>query len=259
MKKSYPSDLTTKQWKLIEALLPGESPIGRHRTTNLRDVMNAIFYMSRTGCQWNMLPHDFPPKSTVWDYYVLWHRDHILDDISRVLRERIRILAGRDATPSAGIIDSQSVKTTQASEAVGYDAGKKTKGRKRHILVDIMGLLLGVMVTAADMPERTGAKKLMQKLAGRFPRLEIVFADGGYRGDKLKTWFATTLALTLQIILRPRHRFQVVKFRWIVERTFGWMNSHRRLSKDYEYSVRSSEAWIKIAAINMMVHRLSPG
>jgi len=258
-KQRYKSDLTDKQWKLIDPILPPESPFGRPRTTDLREVMNALLYISRTGCQWDMLPNEFPPRSTVHDYFLLWRNEKILDEISHLLRRKIRIKAGRNPEPTAAIVDSQSVKTTSATDAVGYDGGKKVKGRKRHIAVDVLGLLLEVVVHSASIQDRGGVKLVMNKLLQRFTTLKITFADGGYTGSKLARWFKKVGNIVLKIIKRPRKKFQVVKFRWIVERTFGWFNSHRRLSKDYEMSPCSSEAWVKIAAIDMMVHRLEPG
>lgn len=259
MKKRYPSDLTDAQWRLIEPLLPPELPGGRDRTTDLREVTNALLYMSKTGCQWRMLPTEFPPRSTVFGYSTQWKQEGIHDEILATLREQIREKAGRNKTPTAGIIDSQTAKSIGSDYDIGYDGGKKIKGRKRHIVVDILGLLLGVSVTSADVQDREASKSLIKATKTRFPTLEIIFADGGYTGEKLSSWFKITVNLILKIIKRPRKKFQVVKFRWIVERTFGWINHHRRLSKDYEYLPASSEAWVKIASWNMMLKRLSPG
>ena len=258
-KKRYRSDLTDNQWKLIEPILPGESPLGRPRTTELREVMNALRYMSRTGCQWEMLPSEFPARSTVFDYFKLWRDEGILDEIVVTLRESIRIKAGRNCEPSAAIIDSQSVKTTGSAGDVGYDSGKKIKGRKRHLAVDVLGLLLMVVVHSAGIQDRAGATLLGAKLRMRFRCLKIIFADGGYSGSNLANWFLTMMQVVLQIVKRPRKKFQIVKFRWIVERTFGWFNTHRRLSKDYETSPRSAEAWVKLAAIHGMLNRCATG
>lgn len=259
MYKRYPSDLTDGQWNLIAYLIPLEKPGGAPRKTDMREVVNALYYMSRTGCQWRMLPNDFPPRSTIYGYFKRWSDDGVIDEMVRVLRENIRIKAGRGIEPTATIIDSQTVKTAGANCEVGYDGHKKIKGRKRHIAVDVLGLLLSVLVHSASIQDRSGARLLVSKLMEHFTRLKIVFADGGYTGNHLKDWFQAVAGIILEIVKRPRGVFQVVKFRWVVERTFGWMNTQRRLSKDYEYSPQSSEAWVKIASINTMLHRLSPG
>lgn len=259
MRKVYPSDLTNKQWQLITPHLPAEKTMGRPRETDLREVINAMLYMSRSGCSWSMLPEGFPPRSTVYDYFRHWRDDGTLDEIIRVLRENIRCNARRNKSPTAAIIDSQSVKTASVSENVGYDGAKKIKGRKRHFAVDVMGLLLMVVVHSAKIDERSGAKLLMQQVFAWFPGLIKVWADGGYTGKKLKNWFWSACQCILEIVKRPRKRFQIVKWRWIVERSIGWLNWQRRLSKDYEYYEISSEAWIKIAFINIMVYRLAPG
>ncbi len=254
----YKTDLTDSQWHLIEPHLPEAKPGGRPRTTNLRHVINAIFYQLRTGCQWDMLPKSFPPKSTVYDYFSAWSTDGTFDEMMRVLREAVRVKAGRNATPTAAVVDSQTVKTAGPAEDVGYDGGKKIKGRKRHIAVDVLGLLLVVVVHSASVSDPAGAKLLMNEVCKHFV-LKIIWADGGYVGKPLVAWIKKLCGALWQVIKRPRGKFQVVKFRWIVERTFGWMNDQRRLSKDYEYSVKSSESWVKLAAISVMMRRLSPG
>ena len=258
-RKTYGSDLTDKQWKLIEPHIPPEKDFGRPRTTNMREITNALLYMLRTGCQWDMIPEGLPPKSTVNGYFNAWKRDGTLDEILKILRESVRIKAGRKRLPSASIMDSQTSKTANVSESVGYDGAKKTKGRKRHIAVDVLGLLLAVVVHSAAIDERSGAKLLMQRVREWFPSILKVWADGGYTGCKLKNWFLSVCQCVLEIVKRPQKKFQIVKWRWIVERSFGWLNWHRRLSKDYEYYEESAEAWIKLAFINVMIHRLQPG
>lgn len=258
-RKSYRSDLTDKQWRLLESHLPPEKERGRPRTTNLREVVNALMYQLRTGCQWDMIPEGFPPKSTVNGYFNAWKRDGTLDEINRALRENIRLKEGRNRMPSASIIDSQTTKTASVSESTGYDGAKKTKGRKRHIAVDVLGLLLAVIVHSAAIDERSGAKLLMQRVRQWFPTILKVWADGGYTGNTLQSWFLSACQCILEIVKRPRKKFQIVKWRWIVERSFGWLNWQRRLSKDYEYYEDSAEAWIKLAFINVMIHRLQPG
>lgn len=210
-RNSYRSDLTNKQWQLIEPHLPAEKDRGRPRTTDLREVVNALLYMLRTGCQWDMLPEGFPPKSTVHDYFNAWKKDGTLDEINRVLREQIRTKSGRKRLPSATIIDSQTSKTASVSESTGYDGAKKTKGRKRHIAVDVLGLLLAVVVHSAGIDERSGAKLLMQRVRRYFPTLLKVWADGGYTGSTLRHWFLSVCNCILEIVKRPRKRFQIVK------------------------------------------------
>ena len=259
MRKRYSTDLTDKQWLLIEPHIPPAKDGGRPRDTDMREVVNACLYISRTGCQWHLIPNDFPPKSTVFEYYARWAADGTLDEITRVLREAIRIKAGRNKRPSATIVDSQSVKTAGPALDVGYDGGKKIKGRKRHIAVDVLGLLLIVVVHSAGIQDRAGAKLVMKKLMRYFTGIKIAWADGGYSGKGFKAWILNVFNVVWQVVKRPRKVFKIVKFRWIVERTFGWMNYQRRLSKDYEYLPQHAEAWIKLSAINTMVRRLSPG
>lgn len=253
----YKTDLTDKQWAILEPIIPPEKMGGRPRVTDLREVMNALLYLLRTGCQWQMLPHCFPPKSTVYEYYSQWRDEGTWDDMLRILREAVRVNAGRKATATAAIVDSQTVKNAGPAEDVGYDGGKKIKGRKRHIAVDIMELLLCVVVHSAGVQDRAGARLLLNRLVSWSPTIQLIWADGGYTGRKLKDWVMHCFNVVWTIVLRPRKVFQIVKFRWIVERTFGWMNHERRLSKDYEYRARSSEAWVQLAAIRLMVRRLA--
>jgi putative transposase len=254
-RKRYPSDLTDLQWDNIEHLFQPRrrGPGGRPRKYDLRDVVNALFYMARSGCAWRMLPHDFPPWGLVSYYFYTWRDAGLLEQIHALLCVDLRRLDDREPTPSAAIIDSQSVKTTEVGGAHGYDAGKKVNGRKRHLLVDTLGLIWAVLVLPASVQDRDGAKPLLEKAHGQLPRLQVVWADGAYAG--IADWVQRKCQCLLTTILRPvnLHRFVVLPKRWIVERTFAWLGRYRRLSKDYEANPRSSETWIHIA----MIHRMS--
>ena len=257
MRKGYPTDLKDEEWEIIEAFVPPACPGGRPRTTDMREVLNAIFYLSRAGCPWNMLPSDFPPKSTVFYYFNRWSQDGTWQSINDELRMQVRVQAGKNPEPSAGIIDSQSVKTTDVGGEHGYDAGKKVNGRKRHILVDTLGLLLTVVVHSANIQDRDGAKLVLKKATDFLPRLTLIWADGGYAGA-LIDWVFGACGWLLEIVKRPTQpRFVLVKKRWIVERTFGWFGKYRRLSKDYEFFPQNSEAMIYVAMIHLMLRRNS--
>ena len=256
----YPSDVTDEQWALIEPLIP-VYPGGRPRTTPLRDVVDAIFYLLRTGCQWRYLPKDFPPKSTVWRYFDEWRSNGTLEDIHDTLRELVRKQEGRKPTPSAASIDSQSVPTTEGGEHRGSDAHKKVKGRKRHIVVDTMGLLLAVAITGADVDDAKAAPQALGQLTeDAFPRLRLVWTDHKYPNHALYGWLDENAHYGLEIVSRPKGQkgFVRLKRRWVVERTFAWLKRCRRLTADREKTTRSAEAMIRLAMIHVMLNRLCP-
>ncbi len=257
-RKPYPSDLTNEQWKELKPRLPNSHERGAPRRVNMREVINALRYLSRTGCQWRMLPHDLPPWEVVYYYFSHWRDSGDWERINRELRIEIRVSVGKDPEPSAAILDSQSVKATETSEARGYDAGKKVNGMKRHLLVDTLGLVLIVLILTADVQDRDGARQLLEKIKGKFPRLQKIWADGGYTGA-LIDWVKQMCGWILEIVKRSDQAkgFQVLPHRWIVERTFGWFNRFRRLSKDYERLSSSGEAMVYIAMITLMTKRLA--
>ncbi len=254
-RKTYPSDLSNEQWQLLERMLPPPEQFGRRRKTDLRQICNALFYVLRTGCAWRYLPSEYPCWQTVYYYFRLWRDSDWFAKVNERLRRRLRRQLGRDENASAGIVDSQSVKTSEeGSKESGFDAGKKINGRKRHVLVDTLGLLLAVKVHAGNIQDRDGAKLLFETCKDRLPRLFLIWADGGYRG-KLIVWVTLNCLWVLEIVKRSDDvkGFQVLPRRWVVERTFAWLLKHRRLSKDYERECQTSEAWIYLAMTSVML------
>jgi putative transposase len=254
--KRYETDLTDAAWELVAPLLPAARPGGRPRTTDIRAVVNALFYLLQTGCQWRLLPREFPAWGTVYYYFRNWENLGVWTGLQRAIYEQVRRAAGRLPCPSVVIMDGQSVKTTERGGVRGFDGYKRVKGRKRHILVDTLGLPIANRVEPANLPDQQAGARLLSGLSPLFPRIHTVFADAGHQSSQLAEELQREAGWKLRITKRGQRAFRVTGLTWIVERTFAWLGRNRRFSKDYEYRVQTSETLLEIAAIRIMLNRL---
>lgn len=257
----YPTDLNDTQWSKIRPYLPAEAATGRPRKHGWRRILNGIFYVLQSGCSWRMLPRDLAPWQTVYHYFRLWQKSGLWERLNRLLREKVRLHFGKKRRASAAILDSQSVKTSEGGLECGFDAGKQVHGRKRHTLVDTLGLILKVIVTAGQVQDRDGAKGLLNEISAEkevVKRLKLIWSDGNYRGE-LITWIEDCFGWKLEVVEKPKDQrgFQILPKRWIVERTFAWLVRQRRLARDYERLPDTSEAFIYAAMIRLMLRRLA--
>jgi len=253
--RRYPSDLTDKEWEILKPLLPAP---GANQKNSQRRIIDSLLYLDRTGCQWRWLPHEYPAWSSVYYHFAKWTKQEVWEGINTALGKIDRQKRGRTATPSGALIDSQSVKTSKEAGNVGFDGGKMIKGHKRHTLADTLGNLLKVVVTAANISDIAGAKLIVTNLADVFSTIQKIWADGGYRGNLIE-WVQETLDAVLEIVSREpgQKGFKVQPKRWVIERTFAWLGNYRRLSKDYERLLSTSEAMIYLASINTMLTRIA--